>query len=256
VKSSPKSQSDFRVPLTIRAPKQEYFTAKLIHISNVSFLMLMSTGFRNIALRPHQHASPVTNLMKTKRKDFRFHVSTSGAIVGIVLMLAMTAAILLAMGRPPICTCGYVALWHGAIDGGNSQHLLDWYSPSHVIHGFLFCGATWLLLRHLPVRLRLLIAVAIEAAWELTENSPMVIDRYRTATMALGYTGDSVLNSLSDISCMMIGFAIARHLPVWATIALAITFELLTLAVIRDNLTLNILMLVWPVDAIRHWQAG
>ena len=194
--------------------------------------------------------------MKKKRKDFNPGFGTRQTIACVVLMLAATATALLAMGRPPICTCGYVAFWHGAIDAGNSQHLLDWYSPSHVIHGFLFFGAGWLLLRPLPVRFRLLIAVAIEAAWELTENSPMVIDRYRTATMALGYTGDSVLNSLSDISCMMIGFAIARKLPVWATIMLAITFELLTLAVIRDNLTLNILMLVWPVDAIRHWQAG
>ena len=174
----------------------------------------------------------------------------------ILILLAVTACLLLAAGRPPICTCGYVALWHGAIDSGNSQHLLDWYSPSHIIHGLLFYGASRLLLRRLPVRFRLLIAVAVEAGWELMENSPIIIDRYRTATMALGYTGDSVINSLSDISCMMIGFAIARKLPVKATIALAIAFELLTLAVIRDNLTLNIVMLVWPIDAIRHWQAG
>jgi len=173
----------------------------------------------------------------------------------IIVLLAAAAAILLGMGRPPICTCGHVALWHGAIDSGNSQHLLDWYSPSHVIHGFLFYGLAWLLLRRLPLRFRLLIAVAVEAGWELIENSPMVIDRYRTATMALGYTGDSVLNSLSDISCMMLGFAIARTLPVWATIVLAIFFELLTSAVIRDNLTLNVLMLLWPVEAIRQWQA-
>jgi len=174
----------------------------------------------------------------------------------ILTLLAATAATLLAMGRPPICTCGYVAVWHGAIDSGNSQHLLDWYSPSHVIHGFLFYGAGWLLLRRLPLRFRLLTAVVVEASWELIENSPMIIDRYRTATMALGYTGDSVLNSLSDISCMMIGFAIARKLPPWATIALAIAFELLTLVMIRDNLTLNILMLLWPIDAIKQWQAG
>jgi hypothetical protein len=174
----------------------------------------------------------------------------------IVLILVLVGATELAMGRPPICTCGHVALWHGAIDSGNSQHLLDWYSPSHVIHGLLFYGATWLLLRRLPVRFRLAVAVIVESCWELLENSPIIIDRYRTATMALGYTGDSVLNSLSDISCMMIGFAIARKLPVWATIALAVGFELLTLAVIRDNLTLNVLMLLWPIDAIKQWQAG
>ncbi len=184
----------------------------------------------------------------------RFSPAATAAFV--VILLATVGAIELAMGRPPICTCGHVALWHGAIDAGNSQHLLDWYSPSHVIHGLLFYGATWLLLRRLPVRFRLLIAVAVEAGWELLENSPVIIDRYRTATMALGYTGDSVLNSLSDIGCMMIGFALARKLPVWGTIALAIAFELLTLAVIRDNLTLNVLMLLWPIDAIRQWQAG
>jgi len=174
----------------------------------------------------------------------------------ILIIMAATGATLLAMGRPPICTCGHVALWHGAIDSGNSQHLFDWYSPSHVIHGFLFYGAGWLLLRRLPLRFRLLIAVVIEAGWELIENSPMVIDRYRTATMALGYVGDSVLNSLSDISCMMIGFALARKLPVRVTLLLAVAMELLTLAVIRDNLTLNVLMLLWPIDAIREWQAG
>ncbi len=97
--------------------------------------------------------------------------------------------------------------------------------------------------------------MALEAGWELLENSPMVIDRYRTATIALGYTGDSVINSLSDIGCMMLGFLLARRLPAWASIALAIGFELLTLAVIRDNLTLNVLMLLWPIDAIRQWQA-
>jgi hypothetical protein len=172
-----------------------------------------------------------------------------------VAILAVTVGLLLAAGRPPICTCRYIDLWHGAIDSGNSQHLLDWYSPSHLIHGLLFYAAGWLLLRRLPVAWRFLIAVGIEAAWELLENSPMVIDRYRTATIALGYTGDSVINSLSDIGCMMLGFLLARRLPVWTSIALAIGFELLTLAVIRDNLTLNVLMLLWPIDAIRQWQA-
>jgi hypothetical protein len=177
------------------------------------------------------------------------------AAIATLLILALTAGALLSMGRPAICTCGYVDLWHGALDSGNSQHLFDWYSPSHLIHGLLFYGAGWLLLKRWPVTTRLLIAVTLEAAWELIENSPMVIDRYRTATIALGYTGDSVLNSLSDISCMMFGFLLARRLPVWASILLACLFELLTLAVIRDNLTLNILMLVWPIDAIRQWQA-
>lgn len=177
-------------------------------------------------------------------------------LTAALAIVAGAAAILLAMGRPPICTCGHVALWHGAIDAGNSQHLLDWYSPSHVIHGFLFYGLGWLLLRRWPVPPRLLAAVTIEALWEIVENSPMVIDRYRTATIALGYTGDSVVNSLSDIGCMAVGFFLARRLPIKVTIGLASLFELATLWVIRDNLSLNILMLLWPIDAIRQWQAG
>ncbi|WP_442678769.1 DUF2585 domain-containing protein [Sphingomonas sp. ASY06-1R] len=182
--------------------------------------------------------------------------SRTCAAVTTLAILLVTAAILFVMGRPPICSCGYVALWHGAIDAGNSQHLLDYYSASHLIHGFLFYGAGFLLLRRFSVSLRLILATLIEAGWELLENSPMVIDRYRTATMALGYTGDSIINSLSDITCMMIGFALARRLPIWATIAAAVALELVTLALIRDNLTLNIVMLLWPLEGIRQWQAG
>jgi hypothetical protein len=173
-----------------------------------------------------------------------------------LLLLAATATTLWAMGRPPICTCGTVELWHGKIDAGNSQHLLDWYSFSHIIHGFLFYAAGWMLLRRLPVSVRFLIALTIEAGWELLENSPLIIDRYRTATMALGYTGDSVINSLADIGSMAFGFWLARKLPWPATLVLAIGFELMTLWVIRDNLALNILMLVWPIEAIRQWQAA
>ena len=172
----------------------------------------------------------------------------------VAAILAITAGLLLAAGRPPICTCGTVELWHGAIDSRNSQHIFDWYSPSHLIHGLLFYFIGWLLLRRWPASWRFLLAVAIEAGWELLENSPFIIDRYRTATIALGYTGDSVLNSLSDISCMMLGFLLARKLAVPLSIALAIGLELLALAVIRDNLTLNVLMLLWPIDAIRQWQ--
>jgi hypothetical protein len=160
------------------------------------------------------------------------------------------------MGRPLICTCGRIELWHGALDSGNSQHLIDWYSPSHFIHGLLFYAAGYALLRRLPASSRYLIALAIEAAWEMLENSPMVIDRYRTATIALGYEGDSVLNSLSDIGFMTLGFWLARRLPVPVSIATALGFELLTLIVIRDNLTLNVLMLVWPIEAIRTWQGA
>ena len=176
----------------------------------------------------------------------------------IALGLAVVAAaILLWMGRPPICTCGEVKLWVGEVHGpDNSQHLADWYTPSHIIHGFLFYGLGWLFLRRNPPGDRLLAAVLIEAGWELLENSQWIIDRYRQATMALGYNGDSVLNSVCDIGWMVVGFAIARRLPVKAVVAIAIAFELLTLATVRDNLTLNVLMLVWPIDAIRVWQGG
>jgi hypothetical protein len=173
------------------------------------------------------------------------------------LLVALAAVALWALGRPPICTCGAVKLWMGAVQSAeNSQHLADWYSPSHVIHGFLFYGLGWLFLRRNPMGERLVMAVAIEAAWEVLENSKYIIDRYREATIALGYVGDSVINSLADIAWMIVGFLLARRLPVAATVMIAITLELLALWAVRDNLTLNVVMLLWPIDAIRHWQAG
>jgi hypothetical protein len=172
-------------------------------------------------------------------------------------LVAVMAAILLWMGRPAICTCGEVKLWVGTVNGpDNSQHLADWYTPSHIIHGFLFYLAGWAVLRRNPPGDRLIGAVLIEAGWELLENSQWIIDRYREATMALGYNGDSVINSAADVLWMILGFGIARRLPVWGTVALAVVFELATLLIIRDNLTLNVLMLVAPSDAIRAWQGG
>ncbi len=177
-------------------------------------------------------------------------------LLALALAAAM-AAILLWMGRPAICTCGEVRLWVGTVQGpDNSQHLADWYTPSHIIHGFLFYALGWLFLRRNPPGDRLLAAVLIEAGWEMLENSQYIIDRYREATMALGYNGDSVINSLADVGWMVAGFALARRLPVWATVAVALAFELLTLAVIRDNLALNVLMLVAPIDSVRAWQGG
>jgi hypothetical protein len=175
------------------------------------------------------------------------------AVLGI---LALTAAFELAMGRNAICTCGHVELWHPYLDAGNSQHIVDWYTPSHIIHGFLFYGLGWLVLRARPPGERLILAVAIEAVWEMLENSPIIIDRYHEATIALGYTGDSVINSVSDVGFMAFGFAFARRAPVSLTIAVAIAFELVALWAIRDNLTLNVVMLVWPIDAIRTWQGA
>ena len=176
-------------------------------------------------------------------------------LLSLIAVLAMTIAILWAMGRPPICTCGAIELW-GRVGPTQSQMLADWYSPSHIIHGFLF----YLLIRWLwpgaSVERRFQAALSIEALWEIVENTPMVIDRYREATVALGYTGDSILNSASDIAMMAVGYFLARRLPIWLSIVIVVALELLALFVIRDNLTLNIWMLLAPSDAIRSWQAG
>jgi hypothetical protein len=183
-------------------------------------------------------------------------VPRSAAIAALLVGLGV-AAILLAMDRPPICACGTIKLWHGVVQSSeNSQHLADWYSFSHVIHGFLFYAAAHFALRGRARNWALPFAVAVEGFWELLENSPIIINRYREATIALGYSGDSVVNSLADIGWMAFGFWVASKLPAWVTIALAIGFELMTLALIRDNLALNVLMLVWPVDAIKVWQGG
>jgi hypothetical protein len=174
-----------------------------------------------------------------------------------LVIVAAAAAILLAMGRNPICTCGTVELWVGQRDSPKtSQMLADWYSLSHIVHGLLFYAALWLIARRWPVTTRFLVALCLETAWELIENTPLVIDRYRATTAALGYTGDSVLNSVSDILMMCIGFLLARKLPVWASIALLIVLEIVPLFAIRDNLTLNVWMLLAPNASIQAWQAG
>ena len=185
-----------------------------------------------------------------------------GFILAVGIWLAIGAT-LLAMGRVPVCACGSVKLWWGVVQSAeNSQHIADWYSFSHVIHGLLFYCFAHLLWRHWhwfggkPAAWALPIAVAFEGLWELLENSPLIIDRYRAVTVSFGYEGDSVLNSLSDIGFMALGFWIASKLPWWASVLLALAFELFTVAMIHDNLTLNVLMLVWPLEAVRQWQAG
>ena len=172
------------------------------------------------------------------------------------LILVVAAAILLAMGRNPICTCGTVDLWVGQRDSAKtSQMLADWYSLSHIVHGLLFYAALWLVARRWPVERRFLVALLVESAWEVTENTPLVIDRYRETTAALGYSGDSVINSLSDILMMCVGFLLARRLPVWAAVGLLVVLEVVPLFVIRDSLALNIWNLLAPNPAVAAWQA-
>lgn len=175
-------------------------------------------------------------------------------LLGIILL---TAAWLLWIGREPWCKCGYIKLWHGqVVSSENSQHIADWYTPSHVIHGFLFFGALWLVARRLSFSWRLAIATLVECVWEIVENSDAVIERYRSVTISLDYYGDSVLNTVCDVLAMVLGFWLAARLPVWVTVTLIILFEAVTIWLIRDGLALNILMLLYPLEFVADWQAG
>jgi Protein of unknown function (DUF2585) len=178
----------------------------------------------------------------------------AAVVLGIMVLQAL---VLHLMGRVWICSCGTVRVWVGDIWSPElSQQLFDWYTPSHIVHGILFYGLLRLVLPRAPVPVRLLIAVGIEVSWEIAENSPWVIEAYRQQALAAGYTGDSILNSLLDTVAMMTGFAIARLVPWQATVALVLALEIGVGALVRDNLTLNVLNFVHRFPAIEAWQKG
>ncbi len=177
------------------------------------------------------------------------------ALVGVLILIAVIY--LRWEGRIWWCKCGSPNPISVRVNSEhNSQHLFDPYSLSHVLHGVLFFGALWLFRRRLSLSVRAAIAASIEIGWEMMENSPIIINRYRAATISLGYTGDSIFNSLGDIASFVMGFYLARKLGLWRSVAIFVATELLMLFLMRDNLTLNVLMLLWPIDAVRKWQAG
>jgi hypothetical protein len=172
-------------------------------------------------------------------------------------LIAVQAAVLYAFGQPPICKCGYIRLWQGVVNSPeNSQQLTDWYTFTHILHGFAWYLLLYLIAPRASIGLRFALAVGIEAEWEMLENSPIIIDRYRQLALAQGYSGDSIVNSVSDTLAMTVGFLMARKLPVLVVVGIAAAEELIVGYVIRDNLTLNVIQLIHPFEAISRWQAG
>jgi len=185
-------------------------------------------------------------------------LSSAWYCVGFVLaILALQALVLHLMGRLAICSCGYVKLWEGDPAGPEtSQHLTDWYTFSHLLHGFWLYFFLWLIFRHLPVSARLVLAVLLEAGWEILENTPFIIQRYRADTISIAYYGDTIVNSVSDTLTAVVGFLFAAWVPPTATILVAVAIEVGLVVAIRDNLALNIIMLVHQVPWIKAWQAA
>ncbi|MCE9644085.1 DUF2585 domain-containing protein [Candidatus Parcubacteria bacterium] len=172
-------------------------------------------------------------------------------------LFVLQALVLHFMGQPAICTCGYVKLWENVVlSPGNSQHLSDWYTFSHLAHGVIFYYLLSRFAPRVPLGARLLLAFGIELSWEIFENTDMIINRYRESALAQGYIGDSILNSLMDSIAMVLGFFAAWRFPVWVTVALLIGVELFVGYMIRDNLLLNVIQLLHPFDFINEWQTA
>ncbi|MBI4854832.1 MAG: DUF2585 family protein [Acidobacteria bacterium] len=179
------------------------------------------------------------------------------ALLIIPLVITITSILLYWQGRSLICTCGKVFLWVGDIwSSDNSQHIFDPYSFTHLLHGFLFSWILILLAKKVPYNWQIVIVVVLESLWELVENSNFVINRYRENTLALGYQGDTIINSISDIFACSVGFIIAKYLGFKKSFIVFVIIELILLFWIRDNLTLNIIMLIYPIKEIKQWQMG
>jgi hypothetical protein len=180
-----------------------------------------------------------------------------GPALVVLVILAAAVALERAEGRLWWCACGRPDLWWGDTRSAhNSQHPFDPYSFTHVLHGVLLCGLLGWAVPRLAPRWRLCLAVALEAVWEVVENSEFVIQRYRSATAALGYQGDTVVNSLGDILSCVVGFLLARRLGPWGSLVLFVVIEAALLLWIRDSLVLQLLMLLCPIDAVKRWQTG
>jgi Protein of unknown function (DUF2585) len=189
--------------------------------------------------------------------DFKRHFPLQIYLLIAAGFLAIQGAALILMGQPLTCACGTIKLWTGSVTGSDtSQQLTDWYTFTHINHGFAFYLLLWLLAPNSSIGFRLAFAVMIEAGWEIVENTPFIIDRYRQLALAQGYVGDSVLNSIGDTLAAIIGFGLAHILPRWSSILLVAANELLLAYVIRDTLALNIIQLIYPIDAIARWQTG
>lgn len=179
-------------------------------------------------------------------------------VIGTALVLLIGQAVVLyLMGQPTMCDCGYVKLWEGVVkSSGNSQHLTDWYTFSHFVHGLVLYAALWFLFPRMALSLRFLIAFALEVGWEVIENTQFLIEHYRQQALAQGYTGDSVINSISDTLAMAVGFFVAWRLPVLLVLVAAIGIEVFVGYSIRDNLILNTLNLIYQFPVIEAWQAS
>jgi len=199
---------------------------------------------------PSQHQSGGDNLV-TVLKRYRWIIGA------FIIVLTLTGGSEMLLGRSLFGPDNRFGWWEGDIwSSENSQRLADPYSFSHIGHGLIFYAILWLVMRKLPVRRRLLLALILEAGWEILENSPLIINRYRAVTISLGYVGDSVLNSMSDILMMTSGFVFAARMRPGLSVLLLVLMEAGCAFWVRDNLTLNVIMLIHPVEAIRHWQSA